>query len=636
MDVAARIEAEHFEQAVSVLGRYLSDEISADEATALLPEDPDSTLDMRALLDGAVTAAGMAPTAREIEASDDQIDVIADSANSSDLAVASRMIAIKVGIESLAHEMGLAGSGPLDLDEAANAIISRADEWLTSEREPTEIEQVAEAKARTEVATLYGTYADSPSDRFVSVAAFLRQGGVTARELIVRHAGPVMRAPARRGQTHRRRTTRPPADRAHDGNGDEPGRTAESGDTSCLAAALEYLQAGFLVLPLNGKEPHARLIRSTHNDPSTKHLVEQGVTEDHVRRWFSDPSVNVGVFCGEESGGLVVVDLDEPEISPPGFDLPPTPTVQTSRGHHFYYRSAAPVRPRKGRGWDLQAKGPQYVVAPPSVHPDTGSRYQWQVPLDQEPLADFSRVVIPEPVVKSGRSYTPNAQIRPTKDVLLGTRTTRDKRPDDWLKAFDGDTAAVEAMARALGIDAPLGQPFCCVIHPEKHASASLKRAEETGHWLYHDFHGPARGDHKWLTLPQVRAVRSGRKLPLSGPEHATWKLILLVEADVLQLVEVPSPALPPDLPGITQHVYKRFLYLLGCRWNYDHGEPVPFERKFAAALCNISERPARDAINELADLGAIVVAGYHGKRTRLWLPGSCSGDGQFVVAGEA
>ena len=123
--------------------------------------------------------------------------------------------------------------------------------------------------------------------------------------------------------------------------------------------------------------------------------------------------------------------------------------------------------------------------------------------------------------------------------------------------------------------------------------------------------------------------------MPLSGPEHATWKLILLVEADVLQLVDVPSPELPPDLPGITQHVYEHFLFLLGCRWNYHHGEPAPFERKFVAALCNISERDARDAINQLKNIGAIVVVRYHRKRTRLWLPGSCSGDGEWPVAGE-
>jgi hypothetical protein len=190
------------------------------------------------------------------------------------------------------------------------------------------------------------------------------------------------------------------------------------------------------------------------------------------------------------------------------------------------------------------------------------------------------------------------------------------------LQSFDSDRVAVEAMAQALGIGAQLGRPFLCVLHPERHPSAALHRAE-SGDWLYHDFHAHKYGGREWLTLAQVRAIRAGRTSRLSGPEHATWKLILLAEAGVLPQRSVPAPHLPPDTPPSIQHVSERFLFLLGCRWNYDHGDPAPFDRRFAAALAEVSERVARRAIEQLIRLNAISVAGMDG-RTRLWLPTAC------------
>ena len=97
------------------------------------------------------------------------------------------------------------------------------------------------------------------------------------------------------------------------------------------------------MLPLAGKTPHTGLLRRTHGTRSTNRLVELGADEEQVRAWFSDPGVNVGVFCGAISGGLVVVDLDDCEFPLPGSRLPLTPLVKTGRdqhrGYHLYYRS---------------------------------------------------------------------------------------------------------------------------------------------------------------------------------------------------------------------------------------------------------------------------------------------------------
>lgn len=393
---------------------------------------------------------------------------------------------------------------------------------------------------------------------------------------------------------------------------------------SVLDAALDYHERGFSLLPLRGKAPASDLIRKTHGTSSTTTLASRGAGEEQLHAWFADPDINVGVFCGQASGGLVVVDFDECEFPPADVHLPPTATVKTGRdarrGYHLYYRSDTEV-PNETHAWgEVRAQAPYYVVASPSLH-DSGLRYTWQRPLDVVPPADFADVRLPAHA-KSARTNasTHKTHIRPTKAFLLGHSPTGDQGKDRWLRSFDRDLEAVGAMAKALGIEAPLGKPFRCILHEEKNASAVLTQAAESGEWLYRDFHAPARGGAEWLSLAQVRAQLSRRGPTLSAPEHATWKLVLLDEAGLVPRQAVAADRLPGEVPAPLAHVYERFVYLLGCRWNYDHGAPAPFERKFAAAFCGVPEKTARVAIEELERLKQIVVVADHG-RTRLWLP---------------
>lgn len=77
--------------------------------------------------------------------------------------------------------------------------------------------------------------------------------------------------------------------------------------------------------------------------------------------------INYAVLCGAASG-IVVVDLDRADAPVPG-PLPPTFTVRTGRGLHFYYvlDGTRSVRTRHGDGWDLQGDG-AFVVGPGSMH----------------------------------------------------------------------------------------------------------------------------------------------------------------------------------------------------------------------------------------------------------------------------
>ena len=396
--------------------------------------------------------------------------------------------------------------------------------------------------------------------------------------------------------------------------------------SAMLDAALDYRSLGFAVLPLAAKAPHARLLKRTHGTRSTNRLVELGANEDHLHAWFSEPGVNLGVLCGAGSGGLVVVDLDDCEFPLPGSSLPLTPLVKTGRsqhrGYHLYYRSTRDVSTKQFPWGEIRGSSPSYVVAPPSVHPGTGRPYAWQLPLQELRLADFSLLTLPPEHPASANGNNQN-RIRPTGDVLLGIpRPTGDK--DGWLRSFDADPRAVIAMARALGITAQLATPFPCVLHPDGNPSAALHPTVDTGEWLYHDFHAARHAAKEWLSLAQVRASLSGRIGTLSASEHATWKLILLVEAGLLPLIPVPATPLPGNTDAVHQRVYERFLFLLGCRWNFEAGAPAPFTRDFAAALCQVTVRDARDAIDRLESLGAIYVAATQprgAKKLRLWLP---------------
>lgn len=105
-------------------------------------------------------------------------------------------------------------------------------------------------------------------------------------------------------------------------------------------------------------------------------------TELELARWFNRSGLNIGIVCGQVSGGLVVVDFDAIE----SFDVWCAeeasrwllPTVETAHGRHVYLRVTDRINGNhrnNARKIDLRGEG-GYVVAPPSVHPE-GHQYRW-------------------------------------------------------------------------------------------------------------------------------------------------------------------------------------------------------------------------------------------------------------------
>ena len=152
-------------------------------------------------------------------------------------------------------------------------------------------------------------------------------------------------------------------------------------DNVMLAAALAYAARGWAVFPCQprGKAPRTR---RGFRDATTF------ATEIRVW-WRRRPSGNIGVATGAVSG-LVVVDVDPRNGGAESLralerqygELPLTPLAHTGGGgQHLYFAHPEGAALRCGHldgfpGIDLKADG-GYVIAPPSIHPDTGRAYQW-------------------------------------------------------------------------------------------------------------------------------------------------------------------------------------------------------------------------------------------------------------------
>lgn len=153
--------------------------------------------------------------------------------------------------------------------------------------------------------------------------------------------------------------------------------------SSTLEWAEFYLSQGFSVIPLNPKDKTPAI--------SWKVYQTRKSTMEELSGWFSSGKNNIGIVTGKISD-LVVIDID----SEAGLEFakrngfPDTPSVQTGKGRHLYYKYPAEIEVRNFQkrddleGIDLRGDG-GYVVAPPSLH-SSGSVYEW---IDGKGLGDL-------------------------------------------------------------------------------------------------------------------------------------------------------------------------------------------------------------------------------------------------------
>jgi hypothetical protein len=216
-----------------------------------------------------------------------------------------------------------------------------------------------------------------------------------------------------------------------------------------LDHALAGGSVGFEVFPLNGKVPAIAGGRG---------CLDATTDPDTIRKlWAPRPHANIGIRIPI---GQVVVDIDPRHSGDEGLrllevvhgPLPFTRTVLSGRGdggQHLYF--LAPDGPLTSRqlpaGIDLKTRG-GYVVAPPSLHPDTGRPYVWADVRQPVPLPEwFADLIVrrqlPAPTYTTADSaiWTTFGQGSIADEFSATARWADILRPHGWtlVGRYDGD-----------------------------------------------------------------------------------------------------------------------------------------------------------------------------------------------------
>lgn len=265
--------------------------------------------------------------------------------------------------------------------------------------------------------------------------------------------------------------------------------------------ALRSADVGLFVLPLkpNAKAPIVRLVpNGAKNATRDRRLIK--------RWWEEEPQANIGARVG---AGRVVLDVDKrhggletlrqlvAEFGP----LPETPTGATGDdGLHYWFQAPAIHRTIKiGRGLELRASRNQYVVLPPSIHPN-GKEYAWLFPFDARSLAPLPEWV-PQPAPKPDPSQEPRAL--EANDFL---RTLSPRR-------YVGELAGIDVGTKAK-IRCPLPD------HDDPEPSFHVYPTAEKGWYCF----GCKRGGD----IYSLAGLLAGYALPLRGADFLTVEATLL------------------------------------------------------------------------------------------------------------
>ena len=164
-----------------------------------------------------------------------------------------------------------------------------------------------------------------------------------------------------------------------------------------LDAALLYASMGWPVFPLIPRD----------KKPAIKGWQSQATTDEPtIRQWWTqNPNYNVGIKTGD---GLCVIDVDDKPDKHPvlGSDMlrdwelehgeiSETCCAKTGTGGMHYYFNVGDTYISGCESEtifiDLRCDG-NLIVAPPSIHPDTGKRYEWDISPEDMPPTKASSI----------------------------------------------------------------------------------------------------------------------------------------------------------------------------------------------------------------------------------------------------
>lgn len=164
-----------------------------------------------------------------------------------------------------------------------------------------------------------------------------------------------------------------------------------------LDAALLYASMGLRVLPLRQRQKKPWIEDWTNNATTD---------EQTIRRWWRQrPNSNVGILTGH---GLCVIDVDDKPDKHNGVlgsdllrdwelehgDISETVCCKTpTGGMHYYFNVGDTYIPGCQSDTifiDLRCDG-NLIVAPPSIHPETGTTYTWDISPEDMPIAEATK-----------------------------------------------------------------------------------------------------------------------------------------------------------------------------------------------------------------------------------------------------
>jgi hypothetical protein len=367
-----------------------------------------------------------------------------------------------------------------------------------------------------------------------------------------------------------------------------------------------------------------------------------------VEAWYDlEPRLNLGVLCGQASGGLVVVDYD---LTPS--DLVETVLVKTSRGFHAYYHSSQPEQSRNFDYGQILAEN-KIAILPPSINSETNRHYSWfdSYSLHDIELASFDDwLKAQEDQGDDGKGIYISTCIPSPLAGKSDISTCIPSLPQTYLNE-DGlrEYARVPEVAIAIlercGVrGVRLGKSFRCPLpgHGERRPSAALFRTD-SGEIIFHDFHNREQLDKPTFTLAEVyRAIHtracscvecrkyqkiSGGRFKLTTGEQALWLVKALVETGFLRSLPILSPRLPAGTPDSIRDVYKGFVEVLELHRIYNPDNlGAPYSNRFAHRWTGRGARQCQQAIQWLAANGYMRIVkkrGEDGCKSSQWTVGN-------------